>query len=348
LGYYMSWHIVGVSFLNANGRPPSSGEELRQYNNSLPEVNRFGIHICCKTIENYISRFSTEGLSEKQIPQYLHYCTYLTMLYVIAHEWGHYRSEVLSFQIGKLIKSTTGETDSASAPSYLSYFAFKKNYITTNFEEVFAEWTSLKMGIFNYHMQKPGFANNIANWPVIEATVRFMLTETISRPSRNRPYSDIRLWVDFASLTSDEIMSRLSNNKKSVNRSVNENVLIQDVKSLKTGNIIDLLMHNQMQFAEARVYNGVVQSSPLAYPYKPDSFFYHFGHDECLITNKSSNVSEKYLRLKDPQFNTIKERQESVINKIIQEFKVGRNSVANLPIKVFPELLPLDPVCFHY
>ena len=50
LGYYMSWHIVGVSFLNANGRPPRSGEELRQYNNSLPEVNRFGIHICCKTI----------------------------------------------------------------------------------------------------------------------------------------------------------------------------------------------------------------------------------------------------------------------------------------------------------
>ena len=95
LGYYLSWHIVGVSFANEKGRQPRDGEELKGYNDSLPNENRFGIHICCSTIESYIKRFSTDGLEPSQIPLYLDYCTFLTLIYVIAHEWGHYRSQII-------------------------------------------------------------------------------------------------------------------------------------------------------------------------------------------------------------------------------------------------------------
>mgnify|MGYP003349506167 CR=1 FL=1 len=243
LGYYISWHIVGVSFKNQNGRPPIDGAELKRYNDRLPEENRFGIHICCKSIDEYINKFSTENLDPNQVPSYLEYCTFLTLVYIIAHEWGHYRSEVLSFQIGKLIRSVTGEDNNSLSPSFLSYFVHKKQYPSTNFEEVFAEYASLKLGVFNFHMKKPAFADSIPNWPQIELTVRFMLSEAIGRPNRIRPYSDIRFWVDFESLTRPEVMRRVSENKSSMNRSVNDNVNIEEIKSFKKGKLIDLLMH---------------------------------------------------------------------------------------------------------
>lgn len=346
LGYYMSWHIVGMSFLNERGRLPTNGAELKNYNDILPIENRFGIHICVRTIERYIDRFSTKDLDADQIPSYLEYCTFLTMIYVIAHEWGHYRSEVLSFQITKLVNSVTGISNSTLSPSFLSYVVHKKEYPNSNFEEVFAEWASLKLGIFNYYMKKPAFADSIPNWPLVEATVKFMLTEAISRPSRIRPYSDIRFWIDFDSITRDKVMRRLSENKSSVNRSVNDNVLIEGVKSFKKGKIIDLLIHNQMQFSQDHLFNGIVQSAPRAYPYKPDSAFYHFGDDECLLAQKPS-ITENYLQLGNPDFTDPTERAASKILKAIKTLKDDNSINAYLPIKVFTDLLPLDPVYFH-
>ena len=346
LGYYMSWHIVGVSFLNENGRQPRDGEELKRYNDYLPKENRFGIHICSRSIEKYIEKFSTDGLVPSQIPIYLEYCTFLTMIYVIAHEWGHYRSEVLSFQISNLVKSITGESNNSLSPSYLSYFVYKKEYPHTNFEEVFAEWASLKLGIFNYYMKKPAFASSIPNWPQVEATVKFMLSQAISRPNRIRPYSDIRFWIDFDSITRDVVMKRLSENKPSINRSVNDNVLIDEIKSFKKGKIIDVLMHNQMQFSQDHKFNGIVKSSPLTYPYEPDSAFYHLGDDECLVAHKPSN-SENFLQLGYPEFSDPNERNNSKVIKAIESLKETHSINAFLPIKVFSDLLPLDPVYFH-
>jgi hypothetical protein len=346
LGYYIGWHIVGVSFQNERGRPPQDGNELKYYNDTLPKENRYGIHICCKTIENYINKFSTEGLDSTEVPNYLEYCTFLTLVYVIAHEWGHYRSEVLSFQIGNLVKSISGDDNNGLSPSYLSYFVYKKQFPTSNFEEVFAEWASLKLGVFNYYMKKPAFANTMTNWPQVEATVKFMLTRAISNPNRIRPYSDIRFWVDFSSITQNEVMNRISENKRSMNRSVNDNVLIKDVKSLKKGKIIDLLMHNQLQFSIDHRFNGLVKSAPLAYPYEPDSNFYHFGDDECLEAHKASST-ENHLKLGNPSYADPAQQRNSIIRKVIDSLKDNGMSNAYLPIKVFSEILPLDEVYFH-
>lgn len=344
LGYYLSWHIIGVSFQNENGRPPIDGDELKWYNDGLPEENRFGIHICCKTIENYINQFSTANIYPAEIPFYKEYCTFLTLVYVIAHEWGHYRSEVLSFQLTNFIKSVAGSSGSSLSPSYLSYFVNKKRYPQENFEEVFAEWASLKLGIFNYHMKKPAFASSIANWAQVESTVKFMLTRAISRPSRIRPYSDIRHWLDFNNITSSSIMSRLSQNSTSLNRSVNDNTNLDRIKSFKRGKIVDLLMHNQMQFSAGHSFNGIVESAPLAFPYNPDSIFYNFGDDECMDSHKPALNSDKYLRIENQRFTAA---DSPNIYKVIQGLKVTGEIDAVLPIKVFSQILPLDPIYFH-
>lgn len=346
LGYYVSWHVVGVSYMNENGRTPRDGAELKEYNDSLPRENRFGIHVCCRTIEDYIRRFSTTGLESNMIPLYLEYCTFLTLIYVIAHEWGHYRSEVLSFQLSNLSRSIYGEDNNPRSPSFLSYHVNKKRFQDSNFEEVFAEWAALKLGIFNYFIKKPAFTNPITNWPQVEATVKFMLTQAIARSTRIRPYSDIRYWIDFGAITKDEVMERISRNAPSVNRSVNDNVVINGDKFLKRPKFMDMLMHNQMQFSRYRPFNGIVRSSPLAYPYQPDSAFYLLGDDEC-VEAKEGVYSDHYIRL--GSLNQMNPRLDntSTILKAVDGLKKDMALYAFLPVKVFPEILPLDPVYFH-
>jgi hypothetical protein len=346
LGYYISWHLIGISFKNEKGRLPYDGNELSIYHESLPIENRYGIHICNKAIEGYISKFSTEGLSSHEVPMYLDYCTYLTLIYVIAHEWGHYRSEVLSFQIGKLMKSVSGKYNHPMAPSFLSYYVDKKSYRRNNFEEVFAEWAALKMGIFNYHMKKPQFAISIPNWPKVEATVKLMLSKAISNPRRSRPYSDIRFWLDFDALGQDSILSRVSSNKPSLNRSVNDNVLFKRLKSLKKVKMIDFLMHNQMQFSNARNSFEIIRSSSIVDDLEPDSLFYHFGDDECCSTTKQSSTNG-FLKLANPIFSNSSQRDQSRVLRVIESLKSGSQEFAVLPIKVFNEFLPLDEVYFH-
>ena len=347
LGYYYAWHIIGISFFNKHGRCPNNGAELKSYNDSLPIENRYGIHICCDSIENYIKKFDTSGFTNDiEVENYLEYCTFLTMIYVIAHEWGHYRSEALSFQIGNLMKGVTGVSNSSQAPSFLSYFSFKKKYPQSNFEEVFAEWSSLKFGIFNYYMKDLAFAKKMTNWPKLEATVQYMLLNRIGTVNRSRPYSDIRHWIDFNELTEDMILKRISQNHKSVNRSVNDNVKIVNVKSYKRGRIIDMLMHNQIQFSANRQFNGLIKSAPLSFPLEPDSYFYHFGEDECQKMDQPGNSTNKFLHLSRPNYSNSFKSNNSRISKIIKQLK-GRSTNAILPIPIFDEILPLDPVYFH-
>ena len=89
-----------------------------------------------------------------------------------------------------------------------------------------------------------------------------MLSEAISRPNRNKPYSDIRFWIDFDRITKDVVMKRILENKSSINRSINDNVKIDNIKSFKKGKMIDLLMHNQMQFSRSHLFNRIIKNAP--------------------------------------------------------------------------------------
>jgi hypothetical protein len=103
-------------------------------------------------------------------------------------------------------------------------------------------------------------------------------------------------------------------------------------------------MHNQMQFSAAHNFNGIVESAPLAFPYNPDSIFYDFGDDECTETHKYAKKSIKYLRIENQRFSP---SSSPNVYKVIQGLKEPGKLDAVLPIKVFSQILPLDPIYFH-
>ncbi len=139
-------------------------------------------------------------------------------------------------------------------------------------------------------------------------------------------------------------MDRLSQNSRSLNRAVNDNTKLDLIKSFKNGKIVDLLMHNQMQFSAAHNFNGIVESAPLAFSYNPDSNFYYFGDDECTETHKYAKNSIKYLRIENQRFSP---SSSPNVYKVIQGLKEPGKLDAVLPIKVFSQILPLDPIYFH-
>jgi len=271
--------------------------DLEAYNRTLPECNRFGIHICCRTIEEYIAGFDVSNLKPDEVEMYRHYCTYLTLMYVIAHEWGHYRSETLSFQLRSMVSSMTGGGSNILMPSYLAYLLDGMNNFPTFFEEVFAEWAALKFGVFNYQMQKPNFVNQLPNRVVIEQTLRNMLGVAMIQPSRPSPYRDVSLWVNFNRLNTRRVLDKLIENENSQNRLVKDSTRIGQVQSYKRGRMIDLLMHNKMQYASSRTFNGIIGSRPYYYPKCPNSTYYHMSDDECIRITPPGEKSNFHVKL---------------------------------------------------
>jgi hypothetical protein len=346
LGYYLPWHNVALSFRNERGRPAHDIHELRAYNASLPEYNRYGIHICSRAILGYIDSFKVTGLPSEQVPLYQEYCTYLTLVYVLAHEWGHYRTEVLSFQLSNIARSMTGSTHPGSRPSYLAYFQDSIRHNLDDFEEVFAEWAALKFGVFNYYIPTPAFAQSLPNGSVVEATLRRMLTEAMSRPTRIRPYSDIRHWVDFPRICREDVLKRVVQKKKTQNRSVNDSLIELGIQSLKKGKLIDLLMHNLVQFTPSRSFHGIVRSFRQRHTTTPDSIFYHMGDDDCLLLRDVSENSRRFLELNYGFMNWKRPSGKEYLDRVIHTLQSNRGRCI-LPLRTFPEILPLDPVYFH-
>jgi len=348
LGYYISWHVIGAMFESENGRLPRSGYELVSYDNALNRPTRYGIHICLTSIFQYIMSFSVKKIKPDEIDEYRKYCFYLTLIYVIAHEWGHYRSDVLSIQLNKSIDSLTGRQDSPTRTHYMSYFYYEKRYASTDFEEVFAEWASLKYSIFNFHMPEPAFVQNNANWDMKKTSLRKFMTEAMLSNNRPLPYRDLDRWVDTESLISGPIIERLKTNNKSKNRSVNDNQIFK-FKSLIEGRMIDFLVHNQMQFSASRPNRLPIKSNSRRYPNNPDSIFYHIGNDPCTTKwGKAHQNSDNYIkleRIKGPSTDA-----ERFYNELIDDLLGSRYAgydYINLPIPIFAEILPLQNVYIH-
>lgn len=347
IGYYMPWHVIALSYRNERGWPPPSEQALKEYNYNLPVGNRHGIHICCKKIDEYIKSFETSGFqSTDELNDYLNYCKFLTLNLVIAHEWGHYRSEVLSFQAERVLTSMLDNANSNYHPSFISYWLNKKTNPTENFEEVFAEWCSLKMGIFNYQMPEPVFITNAANQALAKAFVRYELSVAMVSSSRPKPYRDIKYWVDMDRLAGNQSLQRLVDKSKATNRTVNDCTNIYAVSSFKRVRMIDLLLHNQMQFTNSGLGFRIINSGICSYPEEPKSLYYHIGDDECEEMRSAQGYSEKYLRVHSENFSKRDIKNSLCINGIKPFLQANQNK-CNLPIPVFPEYLPLDPIYFH-
>ncbi len=346
LGYYMPWHLIALSFRNEQRRPAANANDLLRYNYSLPIENRFGIHILENAITQYVGRFDTSGLNSSEELDYLDCCTYLVFVYVVAHEWGHYRSEVLSFQLQRTARAVTGMEHSTLSPSYLSYFAHQKRYPLSNFEEVFAEWASLKMGVFNKHIKPLPISTRISNWPLRQEALYHQLIEAMRAPTRIRPYADIRHWVDLENLSGPGIWRRASGTMKPINRNVDSFLMMEHIHSLNRGHLIDLLVHNQMQFAPGHQFNGLIKSSPNRYPLEPDSLFYHLGKDKCLDPTSNSSRSNKFLQIENKASALHSASQTGRLYQVLASLQRDQPNIT-LPIPVFNQILPLDPVYIH-
>ncbi|MFN5323436.1 MAG: hypothetical protein ACK5C5_00805 [Bacteroidota bacterium] len=182
---------------------------------------------------------------------------------------------------------------------------------------------------------------------MVEFAVTHMLTQAMINPGRSRPHRDIKYWLDFDKLSGQEVLNRISQNSKSQNRSVNDNLKLDYIKSFKNGKMTDLLKHNQIQVNPNRQYNGMIMSYPNCYPLSPDSLFYNFGEDECVKPFKAPLSTDKFLELSAPIFKEPKQAKVSRIKKAVQ-YIGGRGKTLNaLPIRLFIELLPMDPVYVH-
>lgn len=347
LGYYMPWHVIAMSYRNERGWPPPSEQALREYNDGLPDGNQHGIHICCRKIDQYIQSFDVSGFqSKEEASDYLNYCKFLTLNLVIAHEWGHYRAEVLSFQAERVLTSLLDGPNTSFHPSFISYWINKKVNPTENFEEVFAEWSALKMGIFNYQMPEPVFVTNPANQDLVKAFVRYELTVAMVSAFRPRPYRDIQYWIDMDRLSGNQYLQRIVDKSKATNRSVNDCTLINSDPSFKRVRMIDLLLHNQMQFTNSNTSFGLVASGDNLYPANPKSLYYHIGDDECEEMREAPGYSQRYLRIHSDNFS-ISEMKNSLCINGLKPFLEANQNKCNLPIPVFPDYLPLDPIYFH-
>ena len=94
------------------------------------------------------------------------YAIYLKVISVVAHEWGHYRTEVLSLENREALSNVMDDKQlDRFAGNYLWYFDLNAN-TRQNFEEVFAEWCSLRYGVFNSKIVRP---DNLPNIPMSES-----------------------------------------------------------------------------------------------------------------------------------------------------------------------------------
>jgi hypothetical protein len=339
----MPWHVIAISYRNERGWSPAPSEwDLRDYNDQLPIGNRFGIHICCNELDSYIERFRTDNIDPSLLSDYLNYCRHLALIWVVAHEWGHYRAEVLGFQLTNILSAITGVDNSNYHPSFISYWRNKKRYPSENFEEVFAEWCSLKMGIFNYHMPDISLTSIPAGQDKAKSVLREQLAIAMVSPRRPLPYRQIGNWVNMSRLTNDAHLSRVVTKSKSMNRSVNDTTRINDVPAFKNVRMIDLLTHNQIQFSAGIPTLEIIRSQDSRLTRRRLAGLYrHIGEDECMFSKGVKSPSEKFLKI-----DLTKNIKGLCCRDSLAPFLLDGQQ-GNFPIPVFPEILEIDPVYFH-
>jgi hypothetical protein len=243
MGYYIPWHFKLEECYRKNKSYLPS--DISKIDASKPECNRWGIHLCLENIKAYIDnllmprvrgRFS--NLNEEAF--YRDYALYLLVMKTLAHEWGHYRSEVLAIEQQKGLRMLMGiKNVQRYSGNYLTYFRNTVR-LRDDFEEVFAEWCALRLGVFNFKMIRPDNAPYVSSLKKDELTKDWLIRSGLLDGMKNniKPYADIVNWVDFNGLQSDESLENY------VEQKVNLSKLVGKFTDSGNQKIIDLVMHN--------------------------------------------------------------------------------------------------------
>ena len=343
LGYYIPWNLVSLSYINTYKNKPINVDPVVEYNSSLPNHLKFGIHLCTQNIINIVNQINFKGLSEDELENRRKYCLYVLLSYVLAHEWSHYRSEVLSFQLQSLFKSVKGTNSTKDIPSYISYLINEISSWKTSFEEVYAEWNAIR---YLLHIRETTLSKVFEDIDETEKVdlINYFIDRMLS-PGRLKPYGDIFSWVLKMKKHFDSLNINDDQNPYIIKNS-SELKYLSGMESLQNGSMIDLLVHNMMQFTPGRPARKIVSSHPIAYPSAPDSVFHLLGEDYCMDFKQEPTERTPFMKLNYPgdmsADNPIKEFYDAVVYS-----SPTMDGKAAFPLKTFPTFLPLDPVYFH-
>ena len=254
MGYYLPWHyLMKETFMK--GENYNDMHVIDNNNHKRNHSWRWGIHLCIGNIINYVdNRLMPQVgpyLSDfNQKAYFRDYAIYLKVISVVAHEWGHYRTEVLSLENKEALSNVMDDKQQLGrfAGNYLWYFDLNAN-TRGNFEEVFAEWCSLRYGVFNSKIVRP---DNLPNIPMSESEKikrDFLIRYGLLQAKRNNkpPYGDIERWIDFHELEKDKTIDSFVNKELKMSRVVGK------LTFYKKRKMIDLMMHNINAFSKENI-----------------------------------------------------------------------------------------------
>ena len=243
MGYYIPWHFM----LEKHHYHKSKGSNITidYINESYPEYRRWGIHLCMDNIKNYIDNrvlpLVEPHLSGPRETRYFRdYAVYLMVMKTLAHEWGHYRVELLALEQMEGLTTIMKPDDVCHfSGNYLKYFRSTAR-VHNDFEEVFAEWCALRLGIYNSKMIRPDHLPAILPVKKKEITKDWLIRQGVlgSMKNNSSPYGDIAKWVDFNELESDQLLNEYVSGKTTLSRVIGKYTMTHGAK------IIDLAMHN--------------------------------------------------------------------------------------------------------
>ncbi len=327
LGYYLPYHAVLKTYVKKYGRPLTHDKVL-EFNENLPPHARYGIHLCERTILNFIDKtLQTRNYST----EYYESALALLLQTVIGHEWGHYRAELNGIQLYKTLHSLGVDNQF----NYLEYFVQTRKLLLSDFEEVFADYCSLKFGVFNSKYQIP---NRQTTDEQLFQMVKLRLSQSLFN-NGSSPYGDLKFWMKNK-YQMDEAIETLIRNPKYANRNVKLALKLNKAKSPFGSSLIDVLTHNQIQFIHNRLKNGsIVSSRGHKVDFDDlDSFWQYISNDSLMripLHNKNNSVIVR---------NTGHEIVH-ILQKISPSDKF--KEFIKLPLPTYPSILPLNSVQIH-
>ena len=327
LGYYLPYHAVLKTFHKKYGKPLNH-EDVLEFNYQLEETSRYGIHLCERTILDYIDN---RLMAKRLGPEYEELALALLLQTVIAHEWGHYRSELNGIQISQLLQGLGTKSNF----NYLEYFVSTAQMRNSDFEEVFADYCGIKMGVFNIRYENP--SKSLTSKQKYEM-VRLRLAECIFE-NRNSPYGDLKYWMKNP-WEMDEAIQKLISNPRSANKRVQSALRLNKAESPYGSTLLDVVNHNQIQYVTNRVKrNFLVGSKGFNIDFNElDSFWQYTGLDGFMKIPNIPPIKSLLIEKSGHRFS-------DTLLKILPG--THKKDFLRLPLLTIPELLPLDPVYIH-
>lgn len=233
LGYYIPRHKIELMMIGRGLDPGTRGEFERFERTEVPSENRFGIHLLKNNIRKHIHDHINNAAfqSQREVQYFSERFRLLFWTYVLGHEWGHYLAEVIAVENMRTLRSAYGDHNVVREldPRYLDHFYTTTSvdrYRRNDYEEVFAEWSALRYGVFNLYLRRsiigqlahPGIPRAIKEKLMRDWVLKGIIVASVARSPR--PYRDIARWIDCGKLLSHKNAEQYVGSQRTISNCV--------------------------------------------------------------------------------------------------------------------------------